>query len=201
MAAALPEATESISRTRILAAARQRFERRGFRATSIAAIARAAGVAVGTIYLYFKNKEQILVALFDESNARWISEARGITEGPGGAEERLVRLAYASNARYERDLLFRSVMTRDLEVILAPLCDELRGKVMRETVALIMGVIRDGIRREELRALDADKAAYVLWTTADALFMQTEFRYEDLLPVYIAIVSDGLRLPSKGKRK
>jgi TetR/AcrR family transcriptional regulator, fatty acid metabolism regulator protein len=201
MAAALPETTESISRTRILAAARQRFERRGFRATSISAIARAAGVAVGTIYLYFKNKEQILVALFDESNARWMDEARSITEGPDGAEERLVRLAYASNARYERDLLLRSVMTRDLEVILAPLCDELRVKVMRETVELIVGVIREGIRRKELRALDADKAAYILWTTADALFMQTDFRYEELLPVYIAIVSDGLRQPSKGKRK
>ncbi len=57
-----------------MAAARRRFERRGFRATSIAAIARAAGVAVGTIYLYFKNKEQILVALFDESSARWMLE-------------------------------------------------------------------------------------------------------------------------------
>jgi TetR/AcrR family transcriptional regulator, fatty acid metabolism regulator protein len=199
--AALPEAAESISRTRILAAARQRFERRGFRATSIAAIARAAGVAVGTIYLYFKNKEQILVALFDESNARWADEARNITEGPGGAEQRLLRLAYASNARYERDLLLRSVMTRDLEVILAPLCEELRGKVMHDTVALIAGVIRDGIRRKELRALDADKAAYILWTTADALFMQKDFRYEDLLPVYIAIVSDGLRQPSKGNKK
>ena len=48
-------------RQAILQAARELFARQGYDDTTIAQIARAAGVAVGTIYLYFENKHDILV--------------------------------------------------------------------------------------------------------------------------------------------
>lgn len=50
---------------RILDAAVQVFARQGFNQSTIAQIARQAGVADGTIYLYFKNKDDILVQFFD----------------------------------------------------------------------------------------------------------------------------------------
>ncbi len=43
----------------ILAAARDLFVNRGYEETTIADIARAAGVAVGTVYLYFRNKHEV----------------------------------------------------------------------------------------------------------------------------------------------
>jgi TetR/AcrR family fatty acid metabolism transcriptional regulator len=49
---------------RILEAAVKIFARQGFRESTIAQIAREAGVADGTIYLYFKNKNDILVQHF-----------------------------------------------------------------------------------------------------------------------------------------
>jgi TetR/AcrR family transcriptional regulator, regulator of autoinduction and epiphytic fitness len=188
-------ALESVPRARIMAAARKRFEKFGYRATSIALIARDAGIAVGTIYLYFKNKEQILVALFDESNARWMAEAERAANQPGSAEERLLRVAQASMERTQRDQLLRAVMNRDLEMILAPLCEEFRDKVLRHNVEVMADVIRDGVRSGELRSTDPEKTAFILWTTADALFLQKQFRYEELLPTYVGIVRDGLRNP------
>ena len=47
-------------RERILDAAVVEIARRGYDATTVAMIARRAGVADGTIYLYFKNKDEIL---------------------------------------------------------------------------------------------------------------------------------------------
>jgi TetR/AcrR family transcriptional regulator, regulator of autoinduction and epiphytic fitness len=188
-------ALESVPRARIMAAARKRFEKFGYRATSIALIARDAGIAVGTIYLYFKNKEQILVALFDESNARWMAEAEHAASPPGNAEERLLRVAQASMERNQRDQLLRAVMNRDLELILAPLCEEFRDKVLRHDVEVMADVIRDGVRSGELRPSDPEKTAFILWTTADALLMQKQFGYEELLPTYVGIVRDGLRNP------
>jgi TetR/AcrR family fatty acid metabolism transcriptional regulator len=184
-----------------MAAARKRFERFGYRATSIALIARDAGIAVGTIYLYFKNKEQILVALFDESNARWMAEAERAASQPGSAEQRLLRVAQASIERNQRDQLLRAVMNRDLEMILAPLCEEFRDQVLRHNVEVMANVIRDGVRTGELRSTDAEKTAFVLWTTADALLTQKQFRYEELLPTYIGIVRDGLRNPENQNGK
>jgi len=176
-----------------MSAARKRFEKSGYRATSIALIARDAGVAVGTVYLYFKNKEQILTALFEESNSRWMAEARHAADQPGSAEERLLRVAQASIERYQRDELLRAVMTRDLEIILAPLCEEFRDRVLRQNVEVMAEILRDGVRSGELRPLDPDKTAFVLWTTADALFTQKQHRYEELVPIYIEILRDGLR--------
>ncbi len=48
-------------RAAIIEAARSLFAKQGYEETSIAEIARAAGVGVGTVYLYFENKRQILV--------------------------------------------------------------------------------------------------------------------------------------------
>ncbi len=52
----------------ILASARAVFARQGFRGTTIADIAEEAGIALGTIYLYFKSKDDVFAALSEEFN-------------------------------------------------------------------------------------------------------------------------------------
>jgi len=53
-------------RHRIVDAAVEVFADRGYRAARVSDIARRAGVADGTIYLYFKNKEDLLLVIFEE---------------------------------------------------------------------------------------------------------------------------------------
>ena len=53
-------------RERILKAAVKVFARSGFHATRVSEVAKAAGVADGTIYLYFKSKEELLFSLFED---------------------------------------------------------------------------------------------------------------------------------------
>ncbi len=50
---------------RILEAALDIFSQKGFHEAKVTEIARAAGVADGTIYLYFKNKDDLLISLFE----------------------------------------------------------------------------------------------------------------------------------------
>jgi TetR/AcrR family transcriptional regulator, fatty acid metabolism regulator protein len=52
-------------RTRILAAAERIFARHGFFSARVSEIAKEAGVADGTIYLYFKSKDDLLISLFE----------------------------------------------------------------------------------------------------------------------------------------
>lgn len=52
-------------RGRILAAAERIFARHGFFAARVSEIAKEAGVADGTIYLYFKSKDDLLISLFE----------------------------------------------------------------------------------------------------------------------------------------
>lgn len=60
----------------ILNAAKQVFAREGFYNSKVSEIAREAHVADGTIYLYFKNKDDILISLFEEELTRIIKDVR-----------------------------------------------------------------------------------------------------------------------------
>lgn len=62
-------------RTVILDAALKTFVKRGYTETKVAEIASEAGVAEGTLYNYFKSKEDLLLALFDE---KWGNIIEGI---------------------------------------------------------------------------------------------------------------------------
>ena len=53
-------------RDRIMNAAITTFAQNGYHQATMAAVAREAGVAAGTIYLYFKSKDDLLISIFEE---------------------------------------------------------------------------------------------------------------------------------------
>jgi TetR/AcrR family fatty acid metabolism transcriptional regulator len=60
----------------IIDAAIRVFARTGYYSSRVSDIAREAGIASGTIYLYFNTKDEILVTLFREKMAEWVSLVR-----------------------------------------------------------------------------------------------------------------------------
>jgi TetR/AcrR family fatty acid metabolism transcriptional regulator len=60
----------------IIDAAIRVFARNGYYNSRVSDIAREAGIASGTIYLYFKTKDEILVTLFREKMAEWVAFVR-----------------------------------------------------------------------------------------------------------------------------
>jgi TetR/AcrR family fatty acid metabolism transcriptional regulator len=80
---------------RILDAAIEVIAEKGFAQSRVSDIAARAGVADGTIYLYFKNKEQILMAAIDSAFGHFLAQARielGQTTDPREQLHRLGRL-------------------------------------------------------------------------------------------------------------
>lgn len=81
----------------IVDAAIRVFARNGYYNSRVSDIAREAGIASGTIYLYFRTKDEILVTLFREKMAAWVAHARReiATEAdPLAKIRRLVRLHF-----------------------------------------------------------------------------------------------------------
>src|SRR5262245_48816896 len=60
----------------IIDAAIRVFARNGYYNSRVSDIAREAGIASGTIYLYFKTKDEIIVTLFRERMAGWVASLR-----------------------------------------------------------------------------------------------------------------------------
>ena len=76
-------------RDRILRAAIKIFSRKGFFNSKVSEIARAASVADGTIYLYFKNKDDLLISLFEEKMGEVVVDVRRRIADGGNALEKL----------------------------------------------------------------------------------------------------------------
>ena len=185
-------APDSRARARILGAATERFAAFGYRRTGIAEIARDAGIAAGTVYRYFENKEEVFRAVMRDGLERWLDTARRVLAAPGTAVERLVRLGQASVDFNRKNALVNSVYRRDGEIIFAPLLEELHAELVRENVAMMAAVVRDGIREGTFRAVDPERAAFVLFCGGDALSNQRRYAYHEVLPLYAEIVMQGL---------
>ncbi|MFF2447773.1 TetR/AcrR family transcriptional regulator [Neobacillus sp. NPDC058068] len=67
----------------------------GYHQAQVSKIAKQAGVADGTIYLYFKNKEDILISLFEEKMGNFIEEIDQMIAGKGTAIEKLLMMVEA----------------------------------------------------------------------------------------------------------
>ena len=63
-------------RQRILRAAIDEFARKGYFTARMSDVAKAAGVADGTLYLYFEGKEHLLICVFDDVLSRFIERLR-----------------------------------------------------------------------------------------------------------------------------
>ena len=87
----------------IVDAAIRVFARTGYYNSRVSDIAREAGIASGTIYLYFKTKDDILVTLFREKMAEWVAFVRREIATERDAVAKVRRLVALHFAVLERD--------------------------------------------------------------------------------------------------
>lgn len=80
-----------VKKRKILQAAVDLFVHHGYRKTSISDIANRAGVAKGTVYLYYQNKPEILIHAVADEKARYIGEVKPILDPGLAPRERLKR--------------------------------------------------------------------------------------------------------------
>jgi len=147
----------------ILRAAIKVFAGKGYFNSKVADIAGEAGIADGTVYLYFKSKDEILHSIFDRAMAEFISEGRKELETISGAAERLRRIAQMHLERLGAD--------RDLAIVFQV---ELRGStkfmqafsaagfaeyldIIRQTVAQGQ---RDGVFHADVKPVVCAKILY-----------------------------------------
>src|ERR1700746_2155828 len=125
-------------REAILRAATSVFAHNGYFNSKVADIAREAGVADGTVYLYFKSKEDILHSIFDRSVDEAIAEVKKKIQNISEPRDKLRQIALLHLERLGAD--------RDLAVVFQV---ELRGstKFMEEFSASAFGEYLDLLRK------------------------------------------------------
>ena len=144
-----PRGRSTGKRARILDAAVKVFAERGFFTATVAEIARAAGVADGTIYLYFKSKDDLLLRLFDEKMSDVLEESRSALAAEGTASTRLRRFIQLHFALVEKNPELASVLIVELRQS-AQFLKGLEKSKLSAYLELIAQTVRQGQQSGEL---------------------------------------------------
>jgi len=167
-----PLGADPEKRRRILEAAIRTFGRRGFHEARVAEIAAAAKVAEGTVYLYFRSKEDLLGVVFDESMDDVLAKGRAIARSKGPADERLTALVdlHLEFIGSDRDLasVFQIELRRS-----ARLVERFSRSKLVEYFRLLGEVLRDGVANGEFRRdLDPRLAVRILFGASDEILSE-----------------------------
>jgi TetR/AcrR family fatty acid metabolism transcriptional regulator len=141
----------SDKRERILRAAVKVFAKKGFFASRVSEIAKAAGVADGTIYLYFKSKDEVLTSLFEDRMSRLLDVMRHEIEKLPTAPDRIRRLVELQLGLLEGERDLAEVVTVNLRQS-TKLLKQYAARRFTEYLDLMASVIAEGQQRGELRA-------------------------------------------------
>jgi AcrR family transcriptional regulator len=211
----LPQAAASVRRRRkqqrpaeIIEAAVEEFARRGFAATRLEDVAERAGVTKGTVYFYFKDKEELFKAAARSSLIPVVGEIEGLDASFEGSAEALLRAHYrVVYAKLVKSLRARQILR--LLIAEGPQFPELvefyYSEIISRGFATLKRVIERGVACGEFRrtrvadfpqVVFGPVLAAMIWT-----FLLAEKHPIDLeryAQVHVDLILNGLKAP-KGK--
>lgn len=128
---------------RIIEAAVKVFAKNGFYNSKVSEIARAAQVADGTIYLYFQNKDDILISLFEEEMQLILERVRAAVAAESNPAKKLERFAIAHLSLVEENQELAEIIQVEIRQS-SKFMKEYKNEKFHEYLNLISAIIKEG---------------------------------------------------------
>lgn len=170
----------------------------GYHQAQVSKIAKEAGVADGTIYLYFKNKEDILISVFREKMAIFVNNVEVILKQDIDTSEKLFRMI-DSHFRILHEDRHLAIVT---QLELRQSNKELRlriNEVLKEYLTLLDAILKEGIVNGVLdEGLDIRLARQMVFGTIDETitsWVMNDQKYDlmKLSPDVHRLIMNGMR--------
>lgn len=193
-------------RKAILDSAREVFFDKGFMSATMDDIASGCDLAKGTIYLYFKSKEDLYISLMVEGLRLLRDDLNTIRDLPFSADRLLGEILRVYFAFYEKNpKYFRMMFLSSQPDVRERVCDELLRECLDCAVGcmqILNDIIEKGARSGVFRKVNSWTFAIILWTTINGIIMQYEqdplYRCEILKVTMGELLEQGLDLALKG---
>lgn len=158
-------------RDRILKAAVKVFAKNGFYATRVSEIAKAAGVADGTIYLYFKNKDDVLISIFEDGIQRLLAILREVAGSGEPVADRITRIIELQLGLLEEQRDLAEVITVNLRQS-SRLLKQYAAPLFMEYIEVLGGVVDEGQKEGIFRSdLNSRVVARALFGAIDGILL------------------------------
>jgi len=170
----------------------------GYHQAQVSKIAKQAGVADGTIYLYFKNKEDILISLFEEKMSVFVDNLKLIIKDENSASEKLGQMIENHFQVLANDRHLATVTQLELRQS----NKEIRLKInaiLKEYLKMIDQIIIEGMVSGEFKpSMDVRIARQMVFGTIDEIsttWVMNENRYDlmDLAPKVKEMLLNGVK--------
>ena len=160
--------------TEILEAARTVFSQKGFEGATIDAIALAAGVAKGTVYLYFPSKRDLFLASLREGVLALHAEVSERLAGADSCEGKLHAFIAGRFEYFSRNReFFRIYYTEFSHLIAGTANAQPEFQDLYEQQALLLEtVLADGIAHGHMRSCDVPRTARMIYDLVRASLAQ-----------------------------
>jgi AcrR family transcriptional regulator len=152
-----PGATRDATRARILRAARDSFAKTGYAGTTNADIAGRAGITAAALYQYFDSKTALYMAVNEDAQSELVARFRECVADAPPLRDALRALLLASSELHRRDPSLSAFLsavpveiTRNADIATA------MAKQPSEVLAIVVDVVRRGVKRRELTPSKAD---------------------------------------------
>lgn len=156
----------------ILEAAIEVFAEKGFHHARISDIARRAGVADGTIYLYFRNKDDVLLTIFEEKMGVLIDGLHAALAGVDDPFEQIRRFAHYHFRQVHDHRALAEVLQIELRLS-NKFLKEYRPEKLWEYLGVFAGIVREGQARGLIRPeLDGFVLMWAFFGALDEIAMQ-----------------------------
>ena len=164
-----PKLDRTDKRDALLRAAIDTFAARGFFNAQVADVARSAGVAAGTVYLYFRGKDDLLISIFERTMKEAIADGRRSVDALTDPVERLREIARLHLGRLGRDRALAVVFQVELRQS-TKFMERFSSTQLREYLGIIRSVIADGQARGVFRgAISPTLAAKLFFGALDEM--------------------------------
>jgi len=163
---------KELRKNQILDAARKLLFETGMKAISINKIAQMAELGVGTIYFYYKNKEEIFAALQEEGLKLLYAEIEKIYQSKKGSDKKLEEMgtAYLKFSEEKKDYFDIISYFLSSSEIIFPL--NLKTQIDlsgNKILSLISSTVDDGIKVDIFKAVDSRRFSIMFWGTIHGL--------------------------------
>lgn len=164
-------------RREILDAASGLAQEEGYARLTMERVAERAGVAKGTLYTYFKDKNELVTVLVIEATNQALDQLRRIAETPGSASERLYNVVATLKqfAETNRDLFLYIHQPNEVSTNFHCAKGEEEAQVFRSVLNVVSDIVRQGMASGEIRVADPEVVSLVFLNTVHNLFLAYAF--------------------------
>jgi len=166
------------TKEKVLGAAMKVFSAHGYQGASIRAIAKAAGVSVGGVYLYFRNKEELYLDLIRDRVEEQVLLTRETVASARSPEDGL-RAFISRNLEYglnNKELILINIREHRFAF-----GREIKRKFLRSQMDMLTKILNKGIAERAFRACNTEEAARIIIATLRGVVLSMVLEGESVI--------------------